>query len=74
MSLYIGLLQWLSGKEPTCNAEDAAEATGLISGSGRTPGEATGNPLQYSCLRNPLGSQKSRTQLKDATTTFSRIL
>ena len=56
LSLYIGLLQWLSGKEPTCNAEDAAGATGLISESGRTPGEVTGNPLQYSCLGNSMDS------------------
>ena len=27
---------------------------GLIPGSGRSPGEVNGNPLQYSCLRNPL--------------------
>ena len=27
---------------------------GLISQSGRSPGEGNGNPLQYSCLENPL--------------------
>ena len=27
----------------------------LISGSGRSPGGGNGNPLQYSCLRNPMG-------------------
>ena len=27
---------------------------GLISGPGRSPGEGNGNPLQYSCLKNPL--------------------
>ena len=37
---------WLSGKEITHNAGDAS----LIPGSGRSPGEANGNPLQYSCL------------------------
>jgi len=26
---------------------------GLIPGSGRSPGEGNGNPLQYSCLENP---------------------
>ena len=26
---------------------------GLIPGSGRSPGEENGNPLQYSCLENP---------------------
>ena len=34
------------GKEPACNAGDL----GLIPGSGRSPGERHGNPLQYSCL------------------------
>ena len=38
------------GKESTCNAEDL----GSISGSGRTPGEGNGYPLQYSCLGNPM--------------------
>ena len=33
-------------KESACNAGDA----GLIPGSGRSPGEGNGNPLQYSCL------------------------
>ena len=37
------------GKESACNARDM----GLIPGSGRSPGEVSGNPLQYSCLENP---------------------
>ena len=28
--------------------------TSLIPGSGRSPGEENGNPLQYSCLGNPM--------------------
>ena len=28
--------------------------TGSIPGLGRSPGEGNGNPLQYSCLRNPM--------------------
>ena len=39
---------WLSSKESTRNAGDV----GSIPGSGRSPGEAHGNPLQYSCLEN----------------------
>ena len=35
------------------NAGDAKDA-GLISGSGRSPGKGNGNPLQYSCLGNPI--------------------
>ena len=34
------------GKESACNAGDQ----GSIPGSGRSPGEANGYPLQYSCL------------------------
>ena len=30
----------------------SARDTGLIPGSGRSPGEGNGNPLQYSCLEN----------------------
>ena len=37
------------GKESACNAGDL----GSIPGSGRSSGEGTGNPLQYSCLENP---------------------
>ena len=37
-------------KNPPANAGD----TGLILGSVRSPGEGNGNPLQYSCLRNPV--------------------
>ena len=46
---------------------------GSIPGSGRTPGEGNGNPLQYSCLENPMdrgagwaiihGVAKSQTRL-----------
>ena len=35
------------------NAEDVRDV-GLIPGSGRSPGEGHGNPLQYSCLENPM--------------------
>ena len=38
------------GKESACNAGDPGE----ILGSGRSPGEGNGNPLQYSCLENPM--------------------
>ena len=38
------------GKVSACNAGDP----GSIPGSGRSPGEGNGNPLQYSCLENPM--------------------
>ena len=41
------------GKEFTFNALDAGDM-GSIPGSGRSPGEGHGNPLQYSCQENPM--------------------
>ena len=38
------------GKGSTCNPGDP----GLIPGLGRSPGEGNGNPLQHSCLENPM--------------------
>ena len=53
-------------KNTTCNAGDP----GLISGSGRPPGEGIDYPLQYSGLENCMdcivhGVAKSRTWLSD---------
>ena len=41
-------------KNPTANAGDTRDM-GSIPGSGRSPGEGNGNPLQYSCLENSMG-------------------
>ena len=59
------------GKESACNAEDL----GSIPGLGRSPGGGNGNPLQYSCLGNPMdrgawwaivhGVEKSPTRLSN---------
>ena len=49
LSNAMGLPRYLRGKEPN-NAGDTAS----ISGSGRSPGERNVNPLQYSCLGNPM--------------------
>ena len=40
----------LDGKASACNAGDL----GSIPGSGRSPGEGNGSPLQHSCLENPM--------------------
>ena len=59
-------------KNPPASAGDA----GLISGSGRSPGEGNGKPLRYCCLGNPMDSlagtnptvhvvTKSQTQFSD---------
>ena len=75
--LLIGLPQWLSGKESACNAGASGDA-GLIPVLGRSPGGGHGNPLQYSCLENPMDRgawsvtvhkvAKSWTQLKQLST------
>ena len=64
-------------KASACNEGDL----GLIPGLGRSPGEGNGNPLQYSCLENPMdggawwatvhGVAKSRTRLSDFTHSLS---
>ena len=38
------------GKESACNPGDPGSTPGL----GRSPGQGNGNPLQYSCLENPM--------------------
>ena len=40
-------------KNPPANAGDVRDV-GSIPGWGRSPGEGHGNPLQYSCLENPM--------------------
>ena len=46
----MGLPRWLNGKESSCSAGDM----GSVSGLRRSPGEGNSNPLQYSCLGNPM--------------------
>ena len=48
----MGFLGSSDGNESTCNAGDP----GSIPGLGRSPEEGNGNPLQYSCLENPMNS------------------
>ena len=67
----VGLPWWLRGKEFAFNAGNTE--VDLIPGLGRSPGEGSGNPLQYFCLGNPMdrgtwwaiihGVTKSQTQL-----------
>ena len=64
-------------KNPPASAGDMGSVPGL----GRSPGEASGNPLQYSCLGNPMnrgawwtivhGVSKNQTRL--STHTHSRV-
>ena len=43
-------------KNPPANAGDLRD-TGSIPGLGRSPTGGRGNPLQYSCLENPIGER-----------------
>ena len=76
--IVAGIIGFPGGSEDkasTCNAGDS----GSIPGLGRSPGEGNDNPLQYSCLENPMdrgawgatvhGVTKSRTRLSDFTHT-----
>ena len=50
VALLMGFPGGSDGKASACNAGDP----GSIPGSGRSPGEGNGNPLQHSCLENPM--------------------
>ena len=67
-----------SGSEITVSAGNAGDR-GSVPGSGISPGEGNGNPLQYSCLESPMGEDwwatvhgvaKSQTRLSDFTSIF----
>ena len=70
-NIPIGVSLSSASKESVCSAREMD----LIPGSGRSPGEGNGYPLQYSCLGNPrteesgglqsMASQKSWAQLSD---------
>ena len=78
--LYQGFLGGPDSKESAYNTGDLASIPWL----GKSPGEGNGNPLQYSCLENPMdggawrasvhGVTESRTWLCDATFTLSPVL
>ena len=81
ISIYTHIIGGFPGgsedKASACNAGDP----GSIPGLGRSPGEGNGNPLQYSCLENPMDRgawratvyrvAKSRTRLSDFTHTHT---
>ena len=68
--MYFSFPGGSDGKKSACNEGDLRS----ISVSGRSPGEGNGNPLQYSCLENPMhrgawwatvhGVVQSQTQLE----------
>ena len=48
--IFLGFPGGSDGKESACNARDPDS----IPGSGRSPGEGKGHPVQYSCLENSM--------------------
>ena len=75
----VGFPGGISGKEPACQHRLDVRHAGSIPGSGRSPGEGNGNPLQYSCLENPtdrgawqatVGVAQSWTRLKQLLTAY----
>ena len=67
-----GLPRWLSGKESTCNARDVGDRPS-ITGSGRSFGEGHNNPLQCSCLENPMDSGAWRATVLGVTKSQTRL-
>ena len=74
LSMHAQVLRYgFPGGSVVKNLPANAGGPGLISRSGRSPGEGNGNPLHYSCLENPMdrgvwqatahGVTKSQTQL-----------
>ena len=57
------------GKASACNAGDP----GSIPGSRRSPGEGNGNPLQYSCLENPMDRGAWKATVHGVTDSWTRL-
>ena len=59
-------------KKPPANARDVRDV-GSIPGSGRGPGGGHGNPLQYSCLENPMDRGAWRTTVQRVAKSRTRL-
>ena len=57
LSLILPCMQGFPGGSEVKASASNARDVGLIPGSGRSPGEGNGNPLQYSCLENPMDGE-----------------
>ena len=57
------------GKDSACNARDP----GSIPGSGRSPGEEKGNPLQYSCPENPMDRGAWRATVRGVPNSWTQL-
>ena len=54
--ILIVVLSFPGGSEVKASASNVGDL-GSIPGLGRSPGEGNGNPLQYSCLENPMDGE-----------------
>ena len=54
--LFLNFLDFPGGSDVKASAYNAGDL-GSVPGSGRSPGEGIGNPLQYSCLVNPMDGE-----------------
>ena len=67
--MYKGLSWSLDSKESSCNAGDPD----LIPGLGRSPVEGNGNPLQYSCLENPMDGEALQATVHGIAKSWTRL-
>ena len=72
MQKWKGFLGGGMVKYPTANAGDARDA-GSIPGLGRSPGGGHGNPLQYSCLENPMDRGASWARVHRVARSWTRL-
>ena len=70
--IYVASQVLLVVKNPPANAEDTRDA-GSISELGRSPGARHGNPLQYSCLENPMDRETWRATVHRVTQNWTKL-
>ena len=63
----------ISGKEPGLPTQETVRDAGSIPGLGRSPGGGHGNPLQYSCLENPMDRGAWRATVHRVAQSWTRI-
>ena len=68
----MGLPMWHNGKESACSAEDTGDMSS-IPGYRKSLGVGNGNPLQYSCLGNPMGRGAWRARVQGVTKSQTRL-
>ena len=67
--IKLGFLGGLVGKESACYAGDLGSVLGL----GSSPGEGNGNPLQYSCLEDPMDRRAWQATVHGVTKSWTRL-